>query len=183
MSFVRLSVWLRGHMPVVIFAASAFYIAIRLAVDISFIQSNKQLLSRAAAPLPETTHPGAFHRIALETLDWMGQPPVVAAPPPMEVVQPLLVEINLKGAFTDSEGQLASALIAVGGGEARRYFVGEPVHEAWILQKVTEEWVELLQNGAVNRIYFPFAQERTPAVPRSRRARLQEFQVQVMQGH
>jgi hypothetical protein len=168
---------MREHfLPVIVLAAAGLLILINLMIDLSFVRSPRQLIQNPDSS--ESSAPAVpIGTVSTSTLDWMGQPPVVAAPPPVEVVLPLPVEVKLKGTFTDSEGQLASALIAVGGGEALRYFVGDRVHEGLILQKVTEEWIELAQNGAVNRVYFPFTQERPAAVPRSRRARMQEFQV------
>lgn len=167
---------IRKHLPLVILGAAGLFILVNLVIDLSFIRSSRQLIPAPESKTsPEPAVPAAT--VSLSNLDWMGQPPIVAAPPQLEEAQPLPVEVKLKGTFTDSEGQFASALIAIGGAEAQRYFIGDRVSEGLMLQKVTEEWIELAQNSSVNRVYFPFTQQRPVAVPRSRRARMQEFQV------
>lgn len=134
----------------------------RLATDVAQSEAAKVSLS----PSSTITEP-------LAVFSLMGRAPVVEPGVKVEEDQPLPVEVQLKGTFTDSLDGAASALISVGGGMAKRYFVGDTLYEDMQVINVSHDHVELKQGAATRRIYFPFAEERLPAMPRNRRTVLQ----------
>lgn len=148
---------------------------IRLASDIDLLRRLEGAVTQSdPSPSVSVSPLDAHQSIALFNL--MGKTPAVQSQAEFIPPEPLPVQIHLKGTFTDTLQGVASALISVNGGMAKRHFVGDEIYEGIVLAGVDDDKVMLQQGSSTRQIYFPFSEKRMPAVRRNRRTVINNLQ-------
>jgi len=96
--------------------------------------------------------------------------PIFGVPPSPEKIQEeqtqrlpeTRLELKLKGTFTNSDQENASAIIAAPNGKSRLFFVGDPIVEGTTLARVDTGVVVLSSNGNFEVLRLPIMASKKP---------------------
>lgn len=108
----------------------------------------------------------------------------VAPPTPPPEIQPAIPtpsrNLALLGTFTDSEEGLASALVALDGRSAERWFVGDTIDDGLVLISVHPNKIEYTEDETLRTLDFGFIPQSSRTAPypsrKAREAMLEEEQ-------